>query len=114
MPRLSHVRWLQPTWAAPGVKLQETDVEGVAAYLASRRQDFLVIGDATYFYGVMGVVPPSPLLYYQRHHYYLEQDYASIDDWVLADLKKRDIHLIVREKASAMPGRAGFSRFRSR
>ena len=44
------------------------------------------------------VAPPQPLLYFQLHHFYAESDTPRIDQWVLSNLRRRDIRVIVREK----------------
>jgi 4-amino-4-deoxy-L-arabinose transferase-like glycosyltransferase len=107
-PGLSNVRWIQPTltWFEeryqtvhqPQEEITPESVENLAAYLKSLHRDFFLVGDATYLYGVTGVVPPAPLLYYQERHYYVEPDFARIDGWVLGNLEKRDIRVIVLEK----------------
>ena len=102
VPGMEHVRWITPTSAASatrkGKALEPQDIEDVYSYLASRKQDFFVLGDASYLYGLNGVIPPQPLLYFQKNHYYLEDDFVRLDDWILKSLKARDIRLIVREK----------------
>ena len=55
--------------------------------MASRKQDFFVLGDASYLYGLNRVIPPQPLLYFQRNHYYLQDDFARLDDWILKSLQ---------------------------
>lgn len=104
VPRLENVRWISPTLAAPGPgapELDPRDIDAVCAYLASLKKTFLVIGDSSYLYGVNGVVPPQPLLYFQTDHYFTKMDIPRIDEWVLSSLKSRDVQVIVWEKVSS-------------
>jgi hypothetical protein len=100
VPQLASVRWISPTITARegSPELDPQDIDAVYSYLASRKQDFFVLGDSTYLYGIIGVVPPQPLLYLQKGHFFLESDVPHIDDWVLTSLRNRDIRLIVRER----------------
>jgi hypothetical protein len=96
---LHGVRWISPTRTrSEGSELNLQDVEAVCAYLSAQRRDFFVLGSSTYLYGINAVVPPQPLLYFQKHHYFLEKDYPWLDRWILESLRKRDIRLVVREK----------------
>lgn len=106
VPQLANVLWISPTLTSfhpDSPELNPQDIDAVCSYLASRKQDFLVLGDASYLYGVNGVVPPQPLLYFQYTHFYVQSDIPRIDDWFLSCLKKRDIRTIVREKVSVFP-----------
>jgi 4-amino-4-deoxy-L-arabinose transferase-like glycosyltransferase len=97
VPGLQNVFWISPTTQGD-VVIDPQSINAVGGYLVSNRHDFLLIGDSSYLYGLSGVVPPQPLLYFQANHYYLKQDIPAIDDWILTDLRKRDIRMIVREK----------------
>jgi 4-amino-4-deoxy-L-arabinose transferase-like glycosyltransferase len=106
VPELANVFWISPTLA--GVhhgdpEIEPRDIDAVCSYLRSQKKDFLVLGDSSYLYGINGVVPPQPLLYFQTHHFYDESDIPRLDDWFLSSIKKRDIRIIVREKISVFP-----------
>jgi hypothetical protein len=104
VPKLAGIRWITPTkrgrWESS--ELHPEEIDAVCAYLASRKQDFFVLGDSSYLYGVNGVVPPQPLLYFQKNHYFTRDDVPRLDRWIIASLKQRDIRLIVREKENFM------------
>ena len=106
VPQLANVFWISPTLTSVhpnDPELDPQDIDAVCAYLRSKNQDFLVLGDASYLYGINGVVPPQPLLYFQTRHFYDESDIPALDDWFLSCLKRRDIRIIVREKVSVFP-----------
>jgi 4-amino-4-deoxy-L-arabinose transferase-like glycosyltransferase len=106
VPELANVFWITPTLTGvhpSDPELNPQDIDAVCSYLRSQKKDFLVLGDSSYLYGINGVVPPQPLLYFQTHHFYDESDIPRLDEWFLSSVKKRDIRLIVREKVSVFP-----------
>ena len=105
-PELANVFWISPTLAGvhpTDPELNPQDIDAVCSYLRSQKKDFLVLGDSSYLYGINGVVPPQPILYFQTHHFYDDSDIPRLDEWVLSSVKKRDIRIIVREKSSVFP-----------
>jgi hypothetical protein len=106
VPELANVFWISPTLLGvhpSDPELNPQDIDAVCSYLRSQKKDFLVLGDSSYLYGVNGVVPPQPFLYFQTHHFYDESDIPRLDEWFLSSVKKRDIRIIVREKTSLFP-----------
>jgi 4-amino-4-deoxy-L-arabinose transferase-like glycosyltransferase len=106
VPELANVFWITPTLTGvhpSDPELNPQDIDAVYSYLRSQKKDFLVLGDSSYLYGINGVVPPQPLLYFQTHHFYDESDIPRLDEWFLSSVKKRDIRIIVREKVSVFP-----------
>jgi hypothetical protein len=101
-PQLASIWWIQPTRPGRrgGPDLKPGEIDAVCKYLSSQQQDFFVLGDSSFLYGVMGVVPPQPLLYLSRNHFFTDSDIPFINDWVLSSLKKRNIRIVVREKDS--------------
>ena len=101
---LNNVRWISPTLSnlshfVPDQKVTVTaeDVERVYDYLTAQKQRFFVMGDSNFLYGITGVNPPGPLLYFQEDHYYTMDDLPGLDAWTLANLKQDDIRLVVVE-----------------
>ncbi len=106
IPPLNHVSWINPTYATnarvvmpdtEGIILPQ-DVEKTYQYLSTCEQRFFVMGDSNYLYGITGVTPPGPMLYFQDNHYYTTEDLPALDDWTLANLKRDNIRLVVEEK----------------
>jgi hypothetical protein len=76
------------------------DIEAILAYLSKRQEAFLLLGDSSFLYGMTGRVPPTPILYFQTDHCYTSSDFSKLDTWMLADAKRSDVHLVVRERNS--------------
>jgi hypothetical protein len=98
-PPFVHVRWVEPT-IVRGTVMNPGDIEAILAYLSKRQEAFLLLGDSSFLYGMTGRVPPTPILYFQTDHCYTSSDFSKLDTWMLADAKRSDVHLVVRERNS--------------
>jgi 4-amino-4-deoxy-L-arabinose transferase-like glycosyltransferase len=95
---LEQVHWGEPTMINETTVLQRTDFERVLAFLAAKKRAFFVMGDSTLFYGLLGVISPQPLLYFQQAHSFRPRDIPRLDLAVHAALEKNNISVVVREK----------------
>jgi hypothetical protein len=99
---LERVRWGEPH-VIQEITLRRVDFENLVSYLSARRSNFFVMGDSTILYGLLGVRPPQPLLYFVPGHSFLYRQIPRLDQMISASLERNGIRLIVREKVMAEP-----------
>jgi 4-amino-4-deoxy-L-arabinose transferase-like glycosyltransferase len=97
---LERVRWGEPQLIQE-IVLRRVDFEDLVSYLSARRSNFFVMGDSSLLYGLLGVRPPQPLLYFMPGHSFLERQIPRLDQMISASLERNRIDLVVREKVMA-------------
>ncbi len=95
-PGLTNLGWIRPNLGE--LALTADDFDGVNDWLSKDKRPFLVLGDHSLLYGLHGVVPPQPLLYFQDNHYYTTMDFSSADYKMLESLKSGKLKVVVLEK----------------
>jgi hypothetical protein len=104
-PGLRPLRWGQPT-AHEDYVIPEEDVVSLLAFLREADANFFVFPDFTICYGLLSKPSPQPLLYFQeRITYPLDYD-AALDQWIVDDLERNRVEIIVIEARSWLPGTA--------
>ena len=97
---LERVRWGEPHLIQEKL-LRRVDFENLVSYLSAKRANFFVMGDSSILYGLLGVRPPQPMLYFLLGHSFLERQIPRLDPMISASLERNGIRLVVREKIMA-------------
>lgn len=98
-PNLEHLRWGQPT-AFDEYVLPEDDVVGVLRFLRVDGRNFFVFPDFTLFYGILGKPSPQPLVWFQKGITYPATYDAAVDRWVVDELQRNRVEVVVIEARS--------------
>jgi hypothetical protein len=99
LDRLRALRWAQPT-SMGGFEIREADVVRLYTYLKERREVFFVFPDFTILYGLLGAPSPQPLLWFHRGVTYSAEANSDLDQWIVRDLKRHGVGLIILEQVS--------------
>lgn len=99
---LSPVRWAQPTPAARRARetIAVEDLDVLADYLRDQPESFFVFPDYTILYGVTGKTPPQPLLWFHPGLTYSREEAPWLDAYLVRELHKNQVRLVVLERAS--------------
>jgi hypothetical protein len=104
VPRLDGLRWGEPMRIGEGTaRLRKGDLEGLFSYLAAKRSNFFVMGDAAILYGLVGTVSPQPLLYFSPGHSFSAEQIPRLDRMISAGLIRNGVSVVVREKVTWRP-----------
>jgi hypothetical protein len=98
-PNLEHLRWGQPT-AFDEYVLPEGDVVDVLRFLRTDGRNFFVFPDFTLFYGILGKPSPQPLVWFQKGITYPATYDAAVDRWVVDELRRNRVEVVVIEARS--------------
>lgn len=98
-PNLEHLRWGQPT-AFDEYVLPEEDVVAVLRFLRTDGRNFFVFPDFTLFYGILGKPSPQPLVWFQKGITYPATYDAAVDRWVVDELRRNRVEVVVLEARS--------------
>lgn len=99
-PTLRALRWGEPT-RLEGTDITAQDVEALLRYVASRRVHFFVFPHWTILYGLVGVPSPQPLLWVHPGLTYPEVYDESLDRWIVSDLQRNDVRIVILEGAAS-------------
>jgi len=97
--KLRNLKWGEPT-NVDGVLYYKRDIANLYDYLEEEQVNFFIYTDFTFFYGLLGVPSPQPLVWFHSGLTYLPQDRPVLSDWMVDDLKKHDVKIVVLEGVS--------------
>jgi len=80
-------------------------IEKLYAYLKKKDRNFLILGEHTFFYGILGKVPPQPLLWFQAGRTYPRRKNNPWDPVILQSLKVRGVSVVVLEAMTFLQAR---------
>jgi hypothetical protein len=98
-PKLEHLRWGQPT-AFDAYVIPEDDVVAILRFLRADGRNFFVFPDFTLFYGILGKPSPQPLVWFQKGITYPATYDAAVDRWVVDELRRHGVEIVVIEARS--------------
>lgn len=110
VPGLERLQWGTPT-VVSGKTVAARDLDEVSGHLRRRQLPFFVMGDSTMLYGLHGMTPPQPLLYFIAGHSFLPGDVDSLDEKIERSLRAGGVRVIVRETALHMENTRDYERF---
>ncbi|HVP56460.1 MAG TPA: hypothetical protein VMU02_00050 [bacterium] len=97
---LKGLQWGEPTRMG-GYSIEGKDVADLLTYLRGQHQNFFVFPDFTIMYGLAGVPSPQPLLWFHEGVTYPKRVYdAALDQWVVSDLKRNNVRIVVIEQVA--------------
>lgn len=96
--KLSAIKWGEPTRI--GNLIPAEDIDRLVAYLDQRGENFFVFPDFTLFYGVLDVPSPQPLLWFHNGLTFSNEYDPTLDQWIISDLQKNQVRIIVIEEQS--------------
>ena len=96
--RLSAIKWAEPTRI--GNPITAEDVNQLINYLEAQRENFFVFPDFTILYGALDVPSPQPLLWFHGGLTYPKEYDPTLDAWIVAELERNQVRIIVFEEAS--------------
>jgi 4-amino-4-deoxy-L-arabinose transferase-like glycosyltransferase len=99
--RADRLVWAHPTMVRD-TELPKEEFEEVIAWLSRRPGNFFVFPDGTILYGLLGRVPPQPMLYFLQGHSYRLSDSEYLDGQILAELERNNVQSFVFERDSFM------------
>ncbi len=97
--KLEVLKWGQPTEVL-GYDVQESDIAAVYEYLEAQNKPFFIFPDFTIFYGLLNFPSPQPVLWFDKGFSYSKRYDAKLDEWVVDDLKKKQVAIVVLEEKS--------------
>lgn len=96
---LKGMKWGEPT-IIKGCVIKKEDIEELITFLKKERKNFFIFPDFTFFYGLLNSLPPQPLLWFHKGLTYPSYYDKSLDEWIVKDLKKKKVEILVLEKCS--------------
>lgn len=96
---LEGLRWPDPM-RMRGFDMFAKDFTELVSYLRQRRENFFVFPDFTILYGVVGVPSPQPVLWFHERVTYPEEGDPELDRWIVDDLKKNKVRIVVIEQVA--------------
>ncbi len=96
--KLSAIKWGQPTRI--GNLITAEHIDQLVAYLEMEDENFFVFPDFTILYGTVGVPSPQPVLWFHGGLTYPRPNDPSLDAWVVSDLIRYRVTIIVLEEES--------------
>lgn len=97
--KLKNLKWGMPTMIEK-TNVSEQSISQLIGYLKSKKENFFIFPDFTILYGLIGVTSPQPLLWFQKEWTYTREYDSRLDEWIIKDLKKNNIRIIVIEEKS--------------
>ena len=96
---LEGLKWQDPL-VMRGFDIYANDLSRLIAYLRERRLNFFEFPDFTILYGLVGVPSPQPLLWFHEGVTYPPGGDRSLDSWIVRDLEKNDVGIVVIEQVA--------------
>lgn len=96
---LEALKWGRPT-RIHGVDIKEGYLSGLIAYLKEKNKNFFIFPDYTVLYALLNKPSPQPLVWFHRgltYPYYYD---VKLDKWIVKDLKKNKVEIVVLEEVS--------------
>ena len=86
-----------------GQIVKAEDIEGVYQYLLDTGGQFYIFPEYAFFYGILGVPSPQPLLWFHKGLTFNNTNRTFIDDKIVEGLSSNEIKVIVLSSAGT-PG----------
>ncbi len=96
---LRGLRWGVPT-PVGNSHVSLKDIDNLQKYLKRRGRPFFIFPDFTIFYALLNVASPQPILWFDKGLTYPERYDRSLDEWIVRDLKKNNVALVILEQES--------------
>jgi hypothetical protein len=96
---LEGLRWAEPM-RIRGSVVRPEHVNALYDYLERRGENFFVFPDFTILYGLLEVPSPHPLLWFHEGVTYRRGANSDLDRRIVSDLRRNQVRIYVREKAS--------------
>lgn len=96
---LRGLKWGEPT-VIKGCEVKVADIENIINFLKRKGKNFFVFPDFTIFYGLLNSPSPQPILWFHIGLTYPSTYYKLLDEWVVKDLKRRNVEILVLEECS--------------
>ena len=96
---LKPLKWINPTMVS-GVPISDVEFQELYTYLYREDKNFFIFPDFTAFYGLTQKPSPQPLLWFDRELTYDYRNCAYLDEWIVRDLKRHKVQIVVIEKIS--------------
>jgi len=97
-PKLKYLKWAQPT-IINGKTVHAEDLSNLFTFLKEKNENFLIFPDFTIFYGLLDVPSPQPILFFYKGLAYSHQYDSKLDQWIVRDLKKNNVTIMIIEEA---------------
>lgn len=101
IPGMEWVRW-GPQYIQ-GQIVKAEDIEGVYQYLLDTGEQFYIFPEYAFFYGILGVPSPQPLLWFHKGLTFNNTNRTFIDEKIVEGLSSNEIKVIVLSSAGT-PG----------
>jgi 4-amino-4-deoxy-L-arabinose transferase-like glycosyltransferase len=97
LDKLKALKWGKPTkiW---GFEIKQEDVVNLLNYLKEKNKNFFVFPNFTILYGLLNVPSPQPILWFHSGLTYHVVYNPSLDKWIVNDLIKNKVGVIVIEE----------------
>jgi len=96
--KLSALNWGEPTRIKN--RIPPGDINRILGYLIQSQENFFIFPDFTLFYGILEVPSPQPLVWFHPGLTYSKKYDPVLDDWVVSNLEKNDVRIIIIEQES--------------
>jgi hypothetical protein len=97
--KLRNLRWGEPTTIA-NFEISGDDILQLMERLRVKNKHFFVFPDFTFFYALLGVPSPQPVLWFDLGLTYPYVYDESLDKWIVQSLKKNAVEMVVIEENS--------------
>jgi 4-amino-4-deoxy-L-arabinose transferase-like glycosyltransferase len=97
--KLKGLKWGQPT-RVKGANIEEDEIVSLIGYLRAKNKNFFIFPDFTIFYGLLDVPSPQPVVWFAEGQTYCAAHNADLDRWIVGDLKKNTVEIVVLEGRS--------------
>lgn len=95
--KLKGLKWGQPT-RVKGANIREDEIVSLIGYLRAKNKNFFIFPDFTIFYGLLNVPSPQPVVWFAEGQTYCATHNADLDRWIVDDLKKNMVEIVILEK----------------
>jgi hypothetical protein len=95
--KLKGLRWARPNRIAK-IDLTEAHIAAFVDYLREKDKNFFIFPDYTIFYAMLDVPSPQPVLWFHRGLTYPSTYNPDLDRWIVDDLKRNKVQIIILEK----------------
>jgi len=97
--KLKSLKWGYPT-EIRGSTVTGKDITDLLGYLKSENKNIFIFPDFTIFYALLGVPSPQPVLWFHKGLTYPVQYDEMLDNWIVRDLIKNKVEIVIIEKSS--------------
>ncbi len=96
---LKILKWGEPT-LIKGCEIKREAFLSLVEFLKREKKNFFVFPDFTLLYGILGSPSPQPVLWFHKGLTYPGNYDPSLDEWIVKDLKKNKVEIVVQEDCS--------------